>query len=95
MDGGVPLGDRVEVAAAMADVKNNGLVAARHLRGDIYEVRASGNRVVDRVLFATEGKASAVLLALVAISKKTPATPPVAIELAEKRLGDWRKRGRK
>lgn len=91
----VPLGDRVEVGAAMADVRNNGLAAARHLRGDIYEVRASGNRVIYRILFATEGKASEVLLALVAINKKTQATPPAAIELAEKRLRDWRKRGGK
>ncbi len=34
--------DRIRIYAAMHDVARHSLVAARHLRGDIYEVRAEG-----------------------------------------------------
>jgi phage-related protein len=87
-------GDRAEVAAAMKDVRESGLVVARHLRGDIYEVRATGTEEEFRVLFATEGKRSQVLLSLEAFSKKTRKTPPPKIALAERRLSDWRRRAR-
>ncbi len=69
--------------------------AARHLRSEIYEVRVSGENRIYRVLFATEGRYSQVLLALEAFDKKTQKTPPAKIELAQERLADWRKRGRK
>lgn len=68
---------------------------ARHLRGDIYEVRASTDRHEFRILFATEGKRSQVLLSLEAFSKKTQKTPSPKIALAEQRLADWRNRGRR
>jgi len=92
ISGEVPPGDRDEILAAMADVRKNGLEWARHLRGDIWEVRATGNRVAYRILFATEGARSQVLLALTALIKKTQKTPQSEIELAETRLADWRKR---
>lgn len=38
----------------MKDVEVNGLAVARHLRGDIYEVRADGRQATYRVLFARE-----------------------------------------
>ncbi len=44
----------------MKDVQINGLAVARHVRGDIYEVRATGARAAYRVLFATEGAKSQV-----------------------------------
>lgn len=88
----LPSADRDEILAAMADVRKNGLEWARHLRGDIWEVRATGNRVIYRILFATEGARSQVLLALTALKKKTQKTPPSEIELAETRLADWRRR---
>lgn len=91
----LPVGDRDEMLAAMKDVQVNGLVVARHLRGDIYEVRATGARASYRVLFATEGARSQVLLAVSAFSKKTQKTPPNEIALAERRLADWRRRGRR
>ena len=78
----------------MRDVAQDGLVAARHLRGDIYEVRASGDRQAFRVLFANEGRRGQILLALEAFSKKTQRTPAPQMELAERRLADWRARGR-
>jgi phage-related protein len=86
--------DAAEVAAAMVDVRRNGLRAARHLRGELYEVRAEGVDASYRLLFAEEGARGRVLLALHAISKKTQRTPPQAIELAERRLADWRRRAR-
>ncbi len=84
--------DKAEVLAAMAEVRREGARAARHLRDDIYEVRADGERVIYRILFATEGNRSQVLLSLVAFNKKTQRTPPEQIRLAERRLRDWRSR---
>ena len=78
----------------MKEVKDDGLVAARHLRGEIYEVRANADRVAYRVLFASEGKRGQVLLALEAFRKSTQKTPPATIRLAEQRLKDWRSRSR-
>lgn len=90
----VPKGDRDEILAAMKDVQRNGLPVARHLSGDLYEVRADGDRVIYRVLFAAEGEESQVLLALSAFKKKTQKTPPEEIKLAIRRLKAWRSRAR-
>lgn len=86
-------GDAAAVVAAMKEVAVDGLSAARHLRGDVYEVRADGERATYRILFAQEGRGGQVLLALEAITKKTQKTPATAIGLAERRLADWRGRG--
>jgi len=85
--------DAASVLAAMAAVRVQGLSAARHLRADIYEVRADGLRQTFRVLFAMESKSGHILLSLEAFSKKTQKTPPDKIRLAERRLADWRRRG--
>lgn len=85
--------DAAAVVAAMKDVRETGLTAARHLRGLIYEIRADGDRQTFRILFAREGRRSQVLLALEGFSKKTQRTPPEKIWLAERRLADWRRRG--
>jgi phage-related protein len=89
----LPDPDAAAVIAAMKEVAADGLVAARHVRGAIYEVRADGDRVTYRVLFATEGKRGQVLLALEAFTKKGRKTPSSSIALAERRLRDWRRRG--
>ncbi len=86
--------DAAAVVAAMKEVQLEGLPAARHLRDDLYEVRADGDRQAFRILFASEGKAAQVLLALEGISKKSQKTPPETIRLAERRLKDWRSRSR-
>ena len=91
----LPGDDRDEILAAMKDVQVNGLPVARHLRGDVYEVRATDARATYRVLFAAEGARSQVLLAVSVFSKKTQRTPPREIALAERRLADWRRRGRR
>ena len=91
----LPEADRAEIVAAIKDVQHNGLVAARHLRGDLYEVRADGRDAGYRILFALEGAQGQVLLGLSAFSKKTQRTPRRELELAERRLADWRARGRR
>jgi len=78
------------VVAAMKEVSKLGIGAARHLRGKIYEVRADADRRSFRVLFAQETKF--ILLSLAGFEKKTQKTPPREIEIAERRLTDWRAR---
>lgn len=89
---GLSLEDRAEVAAAMVDVRAEGLRVARHLRGDIYEIRALGPHTSVRILFAQEGKKGRILLALEGFEKKTQKTPDRVIRLAESRLREWRAR---
>jgi phage-related protein len=84
--------DAAEVVAALADVREQGLSAARHLRGAIYEVRADGRDVAIRILFAQEGRKGRVLLALEGFKKKDQRAPERLIRLAESRLTDWRSR---
>ena len=48
----------------MRDVRDTGLAAARHLRGDIHEVSQIGDRQTYRILFAPEGHRREILLAL-------------------------------
>ena len=90
----VPDGDKAAILAAMKEVRREGVRAARHLQGELFEVRADGERVIYRVLFAREGEQSQVLLSLVAFNKKTQKTPIAQIELAARRLRDWRSRSR-
>ena len=83
-----------EITAAMAEVRREGRRAAKHLRGDVWEVKADYKGLAYRVLFAEEGDEGQVCLALDLFSKKSQKTPPQAIALAERRLRDWRSRGR-
>jgi phage-related protein len=89
----LPEADRAAVLAGLEDVRHRGLRAARHLDGDIWEVRADGDRAIYRVLFAHEGRSGQILLALEGFNKKTRRTPAPMIDLAKRRLGDWRERG--
>jgi len=86
--------EAAEVVAAMKEVAREGLRFARHLRGGIWEVRIGPERKAFRVLFSPEGKFQQVLLALEAFTKKTQKTPARTIQIAERRLADWRSRGR-
>jgi phage-related protein len=79
----------------MKRVQRDGVAVARHLRGDLFELRAEGRDASYRILFATEGASGQVLLGLSALSKKTQRTPPRELDLAERRLVDWRSRGRR
>jgi len=69
------------------------MAATRHLRNELYEVRANAGVVQYRVLFAQEGHRGQVLLSLEAFTKKTQKTPPEKIAVAERRLSEWRRRG--
>ncbi len=86
--------DAEGVLGAMGDVRKNGLDSARHLREEIYEVRADGVTDDYRVLFAKQGRRSQILLSLVAMTKHTQKTPDHEIDLANRRLRDWEQRGR-
>jgi len=86
--------DAAAIAAAMKEVAIVGFDGSRHLRGDVYEVRVDGDRQSYRVLFASEGARGQVLLALEAFSKKSQRTPRQTIEVAQRRLADWRSRCR-
>ena len=81
------------VVAGMKEVVERGLVAAKHLRGEIYEVRGDATTRSFRLLFSAEGRYSQVLLSLSAFEKRTQKTPPRELQLAEDRLRDWRTRG--
>lgn len=85
--------DAAAVFAGMEEVRDRGLRAARHLEGDLWEVRVDGDRVIFRILFAEEGSRGQILLALSGFNKKTQKTPRATIELANGRLADWRRRG--
>jgi phage-related protein len=86
--------DLASIVAAMKEVRQQGLQAARHLDGEIYEVRADGKGVIYRVLFAPQGNHKQVFLSLEALKKKTQKTPPQTIRLAKRRLLDWQRRGK-
>src|SRR5664280_1370862 len=88
-------GDAAAVFAGMEDVRDRGLQGARHLDGEIWEVRVDGDRVIYRILFAQVGSRGQILLALEGLNKKTQKTPPATIALAKRRLADWRRRGEK
>ncbi|MGA7740606.1 MAG: type II toxin-antitoxin system RelE/ParE family toxin [Polyangia bacterium] len=79
------------VVAAMKDVAKHGLARARHLRDDVYEVRADSERRAFRILFSQETKF--ILLSLSVFSKKSRKTPLGELKLAHSRLRDWRERG--
>src|ERR1700722_12350774 len=85
--------DAAAVLVGMEEGRDRGLRAARHLEGDIWEVRVDGDRVIYRILFAEEGRRGQVLLALEGFKKKTQKTPPAIVTLAKARLVDWRRRG--
>jgi phage-related protein len=87
--------DRAVIVAAMKEVTRDGLVAAKHLSGDIYEVKADTNDKFFRVLFAAEGEHNQVLLSLEAFAKKTGKTPKAKLDLAKDRLKDWREQGKR
>lgn len=82
------------VLGAMKSVAELGLADARHLRGDVYEVRVAHRGQAFRILFAPEGRRGQILLALDGFDKTTQKLPPHLIRLAEARLLDWRSRGR-
>jgi len=90
----LPDEDRAAVLEEMEYVREHGISVARHVRQDIYEVRATYDTKAYRILFACEGRFHHVLLALNGFQKKTQQTPQAHIKLAEQRLADLRRRGK-
>jgi phage-related protein len=86
--------EAADVASAMSDVRRDGVRAAKHVEGEIFEVKADSDRQTFRILFAQEGAHDQVLLALEAFSKKQQRLPRSTIDLAKQRLRDWRSRAR-
>jgi phage-related protein len=81
------------VVAGMRDVAVHGLERARHVQGDIYEVRVDADRRSFRILFAQETKF--ILLSLSGFPKTTQKTPKGDLDVAVRRLADWRQRGKR
>ena len=79
----------------MREAALGGRSMARHLRGDVYELRVAVQGRAWRLLFSAEGRSHSVLLALSSFEKKTQQTPLRELELAQTRLRDWRERGRR
>jgi phage-related protein len=79
----------------MKEVRNAGRAHpdVNHLRGDIWQIEISGRSAIYRLLFAEEGTAGRVLLALEVVNKKWQKAKTRHIKLAEERLADWRERG--
>jgi phage-related protein len=90
----LPDEDRAAILEEMEYVRAHGPSVARHVRKDIYEVRAMYDTKAYRILFACEGRFQHILLALNGFQKKTQQTPQGHIKLAEQRLADWRRRGK-
>jgi phage-related protein len=90
----LPDEDRAAILEEMEYVRQHGTSVARHVRKDIYEVRAMYNTKAYRILFACEGRFQYVLLALEGFQKKTQQTPKAHMKVAEQRLADLRRRGK-
>src|SRR5438552_3926967 len=59
------------IVAGMKEFAAEGLAAARHLQGEIFEVRADASTRSFRLLFSTEGRWSRILLSLSVFEKRT------------------------
>ena len=88
---GLAAPERLAVITEMRRISAMGVSEARHLRGEIYELRTHGD-VSHRVLFAREGRHGHILLALHAFAKTTQKPPPHHLALADRRLRAWRTR---
>ncbi len=84
----IPLQDRAAIAAAMYEARVEGLRVARHIEGDLYELRATGLRAHYRLLFSQQAK-----FMLDVFDKDTQRTPKHIKDRALGRLRDWRARG--
>ncbi len=70
----------------MREVAELGLTSARHLRGEIFEVKADAEWRSVRILFAQETRFT--LMSLSAFEKRTQRTPPREIEIIDERRHD-------
>lgn len=90
----LPDEDAAAIAAVMTAVRRTGRghPDVNHLRGDIWQIEIRGRTAIYRLLFAEEGRYQQVLLALEVVNKKWQKAKRRHLELAERRLADWRAR---
>lgn len=87
--------DVAAIVASMKEVAIEGLSAARHLRGEIYEVRAEGDRAaLSRAVRSGGSSRPGSLGTRSSLKKQMQKTPDSSIRLAERRLRDWGSRAR-
>ena len=91
----LPDEDAAAIAAVMTEVRRSGRghPDVNHLRGDVWQIEIRGRTAIYRLLFAEEGRYQQVLLALEVVNKKWQKAKRRHLELAERRLADWRARG--
>lgn len=87
----LPDQDKKAIAAAMTDAETEGTKIARHVVGDLYELRADGLKAHYRLIFSQEAKW--ILLAVDVFDKDTQRLPEHIKQRALARLRDWRERG--
>jgi phage-related protein len=88
---GISAQDQTAIAAAMLEARTEGMRIARHVVGDLYELRATGVKAHYRLLFTQEAKW--ILLAIDIYDKDSQRTPEHVKRRALERLRDWRQRG--
>ena len=79
--------DAAAVLAGMEEVRDRGLRAARHLEGEVWEVRVDGDRVIYRILFAEEGSRGQILLALRGVQQEDSEDATVGHQAGDKASG--------
>jgi phage-related protein len=87
----LPEDHKQSIRTAKAAVLLAGLRAARHLRGDLYEVRAYAVGRHYRLIFSLEGRRALIQFDI--FDKDDNKTSEAIIKRAQARLADWRSRG--
>jgi phage-related protein len=86
----LPIAHREAIAAAMNEVRREGLAAGRRVVGEIFEVRAQTRDAHYRILFASETRY--IFLRLLIFDKNDQKTRGNVKDVAERRLWEWRTR---
>src|SRR5438876_11266205 len=71
----LPDEDRATILEEMEYVREHGRSVARHLRKDMYEIRATYNNKIYGILFACERRFYSILLSIEFFHKKIQRTP--------------------
>jgi phage-related protein len=82
--------DHATLVSAMREVQREGLGVARHLKDELWELRATGVRAHYRLIFSQEGKGR--LLILDVYDTEAQRSPARVLRRALQRLRDWRSR---
>src|SRR5579871_61660 len=80
----LPADDSRALADALRHMRETGMRGGRHLRGDLYEVRARTGQAHYRLIFSQESRSL-----LLVYDKNTEKTPRHVEDLVQRRLADW------